>query len=51
MTFYIHVADVKALYEQLQGKVKIVQELHTTFYNATEFGFEDINGYILVFSG
>lgn len=49
-TFYIEVAGVKTLYEQLKGKVEIVVDLHTTFYGTEEFYFKDINGYILSFS-
>ncbi len=50
LTFYINTTELEAWHAKLQGKVQIVQELHTTFYGATEFGFLDCNGYILVFS-
>ena len=49
-TFYIEVAGITQLYEQLQGKVEIVVDMHTTFYGTNEFYFRDINGYILSFS-
>jgi uncharacterized glyoxalase superfamily protein PhnB len=50
LTFYIDVDDIQGLYEALQGKAKVVQEMHTTFYGAQEFGIEDCNGYVLVFA-
>ena len=49
-TFYIEVAGIKHLYEQLRDKVEIVVDFHTTFYGTQEFYFRDINGYILSFS-
>lgn len=49
-TFYIHVDDVHALYDQLQGKAAIAKDLHQTFYGSTDFAIEDCNGYILTFS-
>lgn len=50
LTFYLHVTDIHALYEQLKGKVTIAKELHKTFYGSTDFAIEDCNGYILTFS-
>ena len=49
-TFYIEVSGLQELYKQLQDKVEIVVDLHTTFYGTQEFYFRDINGYILSFS-
>ena len=49
-TFYIEVTGLKELYEQVQDKVEIVVDLHTTFYGTQEFYFRDVNGYILSFS-
>lgn len=49
-TFYIEVTDVQALYDQLRDKVKIVVDMHSTFYGTKEFYFRDVNGYILSFS-
>jgi uncharacterized glyoxalase superfamily protein PhnB len=49
-TFYIEVTGIDALYAQLQGKVEIVVELHSTFYGTREFYFRDVNGYVLSFS-
>ena len=49
-TLYIEVSDIERLYSQLKGQVKIVVDLHTTFYGTKEFYFRDINDYILSFS-
>jgi uncharacterized glyoxalase superfamily protein PhnB len=52
LTFYIDAGEqVKTLYEQLKDKVELAQDLHTTFYDATEFAIIDCNGYILAFAG
>ena len=50
LTFYISVTNVQELFNNLEGKVKIVKEMHKTFYGATEFAIEDNNSYILTFS-
>jgi len=49
-TFYIEITGLTDLYQQLQDKVEIVVDLHTTFYGTQEVYFRDINGYILSFS-
>jgi uncharacterized glyoxalase superfamily protein PhnB len=49
-TFYIEVAGINELYQQLRDKVEIVVDLHTTFYGTQELYFRDINGYVLSFS-
>lgn len=52
LSFYIDAGDqVTTLYEQLKDKVQLAQDLHTTFYGATEFAIVDCNGYILAFAG
>jgi len=50
LTLYIEVEDAEKLYTQLQNKVKIYKELHTTWYGQKEFYVEDLNGYILGFA-
>lgn len=51
MTFYILVQkNIEDWFASLQGKVKVVKELNTTFYGTKEFAIEDINGFILTFS-
>ena len=50
LTFYTEVTGLKDLYDGLEGKVAIVQDLHTTFYGTQEFAFRDCNGYIIAYS-
>lgn len=50
LTFYINVINVQEVFDSLKDKVEIVKEMHKTFYGATDFAIEDINGYILTFS-
>lgn len=51
MTFYVLVQkDIESWFLKLEGKVKVVKELNTTFYGTKEFAIEDINGFILTFS-
>jgi uncharacterized glyoxalase superfamily protein PhnB len=49
-TFYIEVSDIERLYQQVKDHVRIVVDLHTTFYGTKEFYFRDINDYILSYS-
>ena len=51
LTFYIDVEDIKQLYSNLKNKVKIIKDMHTTFYGKQEFTIQDCNGYILTFAG
>ncbi|NRB49183.1 MAG: VOC family protein [Saprospiraceae bacterium] len=51
MTFYVLVQEqIESWFMNLEGKVKVVKELNTTFYGTKEFAIEDINGFILTFS-
>ncbi|WP_428739298.1 VOC family protein [Sulfurimonas sp.] len=50
LTFYVDVEDADSLYKQLQNKVEIYKEIHTTWYGQREFYVKDINGYILGFA-
>lgn len=49
-TLFITVENVKELYEQLIGKVKIAKEINNTFYGKEEFAIFDNNGNILTLS-
>ena len=49
-TFYTVVEDIGTLHAELEGKVEIVQEMHTTFYGIKEFSFKDCNGYIFAYA-
>lgn len=50
LTFYFYVEDIESLRKNLDGKVEIVKDLHTTFYGMSEFYIRDCNGYILGFA-
>lgn len=50
LTIYIRVVDVEALYNEIKEKVKLVSDLHKTFYHTTEFAIMDINGFVITFS-
>lgn len=50
IALYFGVDEIEKLYMRLKGKVKIIQELHTTDYGSTEFSFEDNSGYVLIFN-
>lgn len=49
-TLFITVDDVETKYNELKDKVKIVKELHKTFYGKDEFAIFDNNGNILTIS-
>lgn len=50
LNFYLRISGVKDLYERLQGKVTIVNDLKESFYGMTEFSIQDLNGFILTFA-
>ncbi len=50
LLLYIQTSGIRHLYDQIKDKVKIVKVLEKTFYGATEFSIQDINGYILTFA-
>lgn len=50
ITFHINVSEVKPLYESVKDKVRIVEELHKTWYGDTTFTMTDCNGYLLTFA-
>lgn len=51
MTLYIHVEDVRGLFENVKSQVDVLKEgLYETFYGTTEFTMRDPNGYILTFA-
>lgn len=49
-TLYISMTDIKDFYEKIKNEVKIVKELHKTWYGADEFVVKDLNGYIIYFA-
>ena len=50
LTFYTDVGNVQAWYDRVKDQVRMVLELHDTFYGAREFAFKDCNGFVLTFS-
>ncbi|MCE5286812.1 MAG: VOC family protein [Pelosinus sp.] len=51
LTFYIKIKNVRSLYNKVQGRARIVLDLHKTFYGAEEFALQDPNGFVLTFAG
>lgn len=49
-TLYVGMQDVKSFYDKIKDKVKIVKDMHKTFYGADEFVIKDLNGYIIYFA-
>ena len=50
LLLYIKTEEIRKFHNQIQDKVKIIKGLEKTFYGATEFSIQDINGYILTFA-
>ena len=50
LLLYIQTKGIRKFYDQIKDKVNIVKGIEKTFYGATEFSIEDINGYILTFA-
>lgn len=50
LLLYIQTIEIRKFFEKIKDKVKIVKGLEKTFYGATEFSIEDINGYLLTFA-
>lgn len=46
---YIHVEDIDAMRQKLDGKASIVEDLHDTFYEMREFIIRDCNGFWITF--
>ncbi len=50
LLLYIQTKKIRELHERIKDKVNVVKGLEKTFYGATEFSIQDINGYILTFA-
>ena len=50
LLLYIQTKEIRKLHDQIKDKVNVVKGLEKTFYGATEFSIQDINGYILTFA-
>jgi len=50
LTLYIEMDNVSDLYEALQDKDVLIEELHAKPYGMREFSMQDCNGFILTFA-
>ena len=50
LLLYIQTTSIRAFFEAIKDKVKVLKGLEKTFYGATEFSIEDNNGYVLTFA-
>ena len=50
LLLYIRVKKIRAFFQKIKDKVKIIKELEKTFYGATEFSIQDNNGFVLTFA-
>jgi len=50
LLFYIRMMGVRAFYDKIKEKVRVIVALNKTFYGATEFSIVDNNGYVLTFA-
>jgi uncharacterized glyoxalase superfamily protein PhnB len=50
LIFYIKLKDVQNFHDRIKDEVKILKGLEKTFYGATEFSIQDVNGYVLTFA-
>ena len=46
---YIAIENVAGLFERLKNQVRIVEDVHDTFYGMREFIIRDINGFWITF--
>jgi uncharacterized glyoxalase superfamily protein PhnB len=49
-TLYIQADGIEALYKEIKDKAAIIEDLHTTFYDAREFCIRDSGGCVLTFA-
>lgn len=50
LLLYINLKGIRAFYESIKDKVKVLSGLDVTFYGATEFSILDNNNYVLTFA-
>lgn len=50
LLLYIQTKEIRLFHERIKDKVNIIKGLEKTFYGATEFSIQDLNGYILTFA-
>ncbi len=50
LLLYIQTKEIRLFHDKIKDKVNVIKDLEKTFYGATEFSIQDINGYILTFA-
>ena len=50
LLLYIQTKEIVLFHDRIKENVNIIKGLEKTFYGATEFSIQDINGYILTFA-
>ena len=50
LLLYIQTKEIVQFHDRIKDKVNMIKGLEKTFYGATEFSIQDINGYILTFA-
>ena len=50
LLLYIQIKEIRQYHDRIMDKVNVIKGLEKTFYGATEFAIQDLNGYILTFA-
>jgi uncharacterized glyoxalase superfamily protein PhnB len=50
LLLYINLKNIRAFFDSIKDKVKVLSGLDVTFYGATEFSILDNNNYVLTFA-
>lgn len=50
LLLYIQTKGIRVFHDKIKDKVNVIKDLEKTFYGATEFSIQDLNGYILTFA-
>lgn len=50
LLLYIQIKEIRKFHDKIKDKVNVIKGIEKTFYGATEFSIQDLNGYILTFA-
>lgn len=50
LLMYIQIKEIRKFHDKIKDKVNVIKGIEKTFYGATEFSIQDLNGYILTFA-
>jgi len=50
LILYIQIKEIRVFHDKIKDKANVIKGLEKTFYGATEFSIQDINGYVLTFA-